>query len=63
MIQCIQTWSTLLIITILCKTIALWIVGMFFILYDKKLEKGRLIGNLFTITGTLVIIVFVIITY
>ncbi len=44
-------------------TIALWLIGSLFILSDQKIKKGRLIGNLFTIIGTLVIIGFVIILW
>ncbi len=39
-------------------SIVLWIIAMLFILFDKKIKKAILIGNILTIIGTLLIIVF-----
>ena len=44
-------------------TIVFWVFGSLFILADNKLKYARLIGNIFSITGTIVIIVFVILLW
>ena len=40
-------------------SISLWFVGGLFILFDKKIKHGQLFGNLFTIFGTLVMVLFI----
>lgn len=44
-------------------TIILWVTGSLIILIDQKFRYGRSIGNILTITGTLLIISFVIILW